>query len=150
MIRGWRKLNISTFIYHQFNFRHFQTVMLRNVSWNFPQQKEDIKKNVPDYVITHGILSKPDLEKLLQDTKVRGLSVICFYADAPICPTSLVIAFWSSICHYLIAILRENVVLVKVSIFVHLSVSPPSSERKLGSCHPLPSYILSYQPGHCL
>ena len=36
----------------------------------FPLQKEEIKKNVPDYVITHGILSKPDLEKLLEDTKV--------------------------------------------------------------------------------
>ena len=33
-------------------------------------QEEEIKKNVPDYVITHGILSKPDLEKLLKETKV--------------------------------------------------------------------------------
>ncbi|KAK2561514.1 hypothetical protein P5673_015486 [Acropora cervicornis] len=32
--------------------------------------EEEIKKNVPDYVITHGILSKPDLEKLLKETKV--------------------------------------------------------------------------------
>ena len=38
--------------------------------FHFPEQEEDIKKNVPDYVITHGILSKPDLEKLLQETKV--------------------------------------------------------------------------------
>ncbi|XP_073230837.1 alpha-1,6-mannosylglycoprotein 6-beta-N-acetylglucosaminyltransferase A-like [Porites lutea] len=36
----------------------------------FGVSEEEIKKNVPDYVITHGILSKPDLEKLLQDTKV--------------------------------------------------------------------------------
>ena len=34
-------------------------------------QEEEIKRNVPEYVIAHGILSKPDLEKLLQDTKVR-------------------------------------------------------------------------------
>ena len=42
----------------------------------FREQEEEIKKNVPDYVITHGILSKPDLEKLLQDTKVC-ISFLC-------------------------------------------------------------------------
>ncbi|XP_078344824.1 alpha-1,6-mannosylglycoprotein 6-beta-N-acetylglucosaminyltransferase A-like isoform X2 [Oculina patagonica] len=31
---------------------------------------EDIRNNVPKYVVAHGILSKPDLEKLLQETKV--------------------------------------------------------------------------------
>ncbi|XP_020630334.1 alpha-1,6-mannosylglycoprotein 6-beta-N-acetylglucosaminyltransferase A-like [Orbicella faveolata] len=36
----------------------------------FGVKEESIKKNVPDYVIAHGILSKPDLEKLLQETKV--------------------------------------------------------------------------------
>ncbi|XP_015747475.1 PREDICTED: alpha-1,6-mannosylglycoprotein 6-beta-N-acetylglucosaminyltransferase A-like [Acropora digitifera] len=36
----------------------------------FGVTEEEIKKNVPDYVITHGILSKPDLEKLLKETKV--------------------------------------------------------------------------------
>nr|XP_058948310.1 alpha-1,6-mannosylglycoprotein 6-beta-N-acetylglucosaminyltransferase A-like [Pocillopora verrucosa] len=30
----------------------------------------EIKENIPEYVISHGILSKPDLEKLLQETKV--------------------------------------------------------------------------------
>ena len=41
--------------------------------------QEEIKKNVPDYVITHGILSKPDLEKLLQDTKVC-ISFLCIWS----------------------------------------------------------------------
>ncbi|KAJ7378518.1 Alpha-1,6-mannosylglycoprotein 6-beta-N-acetylglucosaminyltransferase A [Desmophyllum pertusum] len=36
----------------------------------FGLTEEEIKRNVPEYVIAHGILSKPDLEKLLQDTKV--------------------------------------------------------------------------------
>ena len=39
--------------------------------FNFLKQEEAVKSNVPDYVITHGILSKPDLEKLLKETKVR-------------------------------------------------------------------------------
>jgi len=45
----------------------------------FREQEEEIKKNVPDYVITHGILSKPDLEKLLQDTKVC-FSFFCIWS----------------------------------------------------------------------
>ena len=36
----------------------------------FSFQEAEIKENVPEYVIAHGILSKPDLEKLLQKTKV--------------------------------------------------------------------------------
>ncbi|RMX57963.1 hypothetical protein pdam_00020016 [Pocillopora damicornis] len=36
----------------------------------FAMSEAEIKKNVPEYVIAHGILSKPDLEKLLQETKV--------------------------------------------------------------------------------
>ncbi|XP_068751792.1 alpha-1,6-mannosylglycoprotein 6-beta-N-acetylglucosaminyltransferase A-like [Montipora capricornis] len=36
----------------------------------FGVTEEAVKSNVPDYVITHGILSKPDLEKLLKETKV--------------------------------------------------------------------------------
>ena len=51
----------------------------QNVCVIFPEQEEEIKKNVPDYVITHGILSKPDLEKLLQDTKVC-ISFLCIWS----------------------------------------------------------------------
>lgn len=40
------------------------------ISGVFSFQEAEIKKNVPEYVIAHGILSKPDLEKLLQETKV--------------------------------------------------------------------------------
>ncbi|XP_058948296.2 alpha-1,6-mannosylglycoprotein 6-beta-N-acetylglucosaminyltransferase A-like isoform X2 [Pocillopora verrucosa] len=36
----------------------------------FAMSEAEIKENVPEYVIAHGILSKPDLEKLLQETKV--------------------------------------------------------------------------------
>ena len=50
----------------------------QNVCVIFPEQEEEIKKNVPDYVITHGILSKPDLEKLLQDTKAC-ISFLCIW-----------------------------------------------------------------------
>ena len=57
-----------------------QALMVRIFVNNiFREQEEEIKKNVPDYVITHGILSKPDLEKLLQDTKVC-ISFLCIWS----------------------------------------------------------------------
>lgn len=49
-------------------FRPIRIILHEIIFSNF--QEEEIKKNVPDYVITHGILSKPDLEKLLKETKV--------------------------------------------------------------------------------